>query len=234
MLAKTADMAHQLAFDLPADVRLGAEDFFVSDANEQAFAMVLAPQAWPNGKLALIGPPGSGKTHLARVFAAQSDATVMMASHADPDAPLPVGPLVVEDCDALPAECEEWLFHAHNHLAQLGAPLLVTGKTAPARWGIALPDLASRLTAATTVTITTPDAPLLTAVLLKHFQDRQLAPTPNAIAYLIKHLPRSFEAVRHIVETLDREALAQSKALTRPFVRATLGSMLDSMGPDGG
>jgi chromosomal replication initiation ATPase DnaA len=143
---------------------------------------------------------------------------------------MPDSPLVVEDCDGLPATCQEWLFHAHNHLAHAGLALLITGQSAPARWGITLPDLASRLTAATTVTITMPDAALLTAVLLKHFQDRQLAPTPDATAYLIKHLPRSFEAVRRTVDTLDQQALAQSKALTRPFVRA----VLDSMGPDEG
>ncbi|WP_235261316.1 HdaA/DnaA family protein [Octadecabacter algicola] len=221
-------MAQQLTLDLPADVRLEAEDFFVSDANEQAFAMVLAPEAWPDGKLALVGEPSSGKTHLARLFANQVRATIIVARDARPDAPLPGGPLVVEDCDALPADCEEWLFHAHNHLRAMAQPLLVTGQTAPARWNISLPDLASRLSAATTVTIGTPDASLLTAVLLKHFQDRQLSPTPDAMAYLIKHIPRSFQAVGDVVNQLDREALAQSKALTRPFVRA----VLDSMGDD--
>lgn len=218
-------MAEQLTFDLPANVRLGAADFFVSDANEQAFAMVLAPLAWPDGKLALVGPPGSGKTHLARVFAAQTAAVVLSASDIQPDAPLPETPIVIEGCDLLPASCEEWLFHTHNHLRAMGLPLLVTGRSAPARWNITLPDLASRLSAATTITIGTPDAPLLTAVLLKHFQDRQLAPTPDATAYLIKHLPRSFEAVRDTVEHLDEQALAQSKALTRPFVRRVLDNL---------
>ncbi|MBU2993897.1 DnaA/Hda family protein [Octadecabacter sp. 1_MG-2023] len=221
-------MAQQLTLDLPADVRLGAEDFFVSDANEQAFAMVLAPEAWPDGKLALVGEPSSGKTHLARLFANQVGAKIIAACDVRPDAPLPNGPLVVEDCDALPADSEEWLFHAHNHLRATNQPLLITGQTAPARWNITLPDLASRLSAATTVAIGTPDASLLTAVLLKHFQDHQLSPTPNAMVYLIKHLPRSFQTVGNVVNQLDREALAQSKALTRPFVRA----VLDSMGDD--
>ena len=219
-------MARQLAFDLPRDVRLGEDDFFVSQANEQAYAMVRTPTAWPDGKLALIGPAGSGKTHLSRVFAAQTGATVLAAAGFEPHAPLPTGPTVIEDAEQLPQTCEEWLFHTHNHLRAQGMPLIVTAQTPPARWDIALPDLASRLSAATTVTIANPDDPLLTAVLLKHFADRQLAPAPDATAYLIKHLPRSFAAVRETVDTLDREALAQGKALTRPFVR----SVLDTMG----
>ena len=101
-------------------------------------------------------------------------------------------------------------------------PLLLTGRSAPARWNIALPDLASRLSAATTAKIDDPDDPLLLAVLLKHFQDRQLMPAPDALSYLERHLPRSFDAIRQTVETLDRAALAERKTLTRPFVRRVL------------
>ena len=83
-------MARQLAFDLPADVRLGPEDFFVSQANEQAYAMVTTPADWPDGKLALVGPAGSGKTHLSRLFVAMSGARVLNATDVHPDAELPV------------------------------------------------------------------------------------------------------------------------------------------------
>lgn len=220
-------MAQQLAFDLPANVALGADDFFVSEANAQAYALVTTPATWPDGKLALVGPAGSGKTHLSRVFMS-GGATVTNATDIDPNAPLPETALVVEDCEALPARCEEWLFHTHNNLRALNLPFMVTGKTAPARWNITLPDLASRLNAATTATITAPDDALLLAVLLKHFQDRQLTPTPDAITYLNVHLPRAFDAIGDAVQTLDKAALAQSKPITRPFVRAVLTDILDT------
>lgn len=220
-------MPRQLTFDLPRNVALGIDDFFVSDANAQAYAMVRNPDAWPNGKLALIGPAGSGKTHLARIFAAQTGARIINAPDIAAGDPLPETCVVIENADTLATAAEEWLFHAHNHLATIARPLLVTARTAPNRWGTALPDLASRMAATTPVTIASPDDPLLTAVLLKHFQDRQLTPAPDAVAYLIRHLPRSFEAVRTVVASLDREALAQSKALTRPFVRDVLDKMTD-------
>jgi chromosomal replication initiation ATPase DnaA len=221
-------VARQLAFDLPADVRLGPEDFFVSQANEQAYAMVTTPAAWPDGKLALVGPAGSGKTHLSRLFVAMSGARVLNATDVQPDAELPDTPLVIENGETLPETCDEWLFHAHNHLRAHGLPLLLTGQTPPARWDITLPDLASRLSAATTATIHNPDDPLLMAVLLKHFADRQLAPAPDAVIYLQRHLPRSFDAVRAAVELLDREALSQSKPLSRPFVRSVIDQWLDT------
>lgn len=218
-------MAQQLAFDLPANVRLGAEDFFVSDANAQAYAMLTTPDAWPDGKLALTGPAGSGKTHLSRIFAGISGAQTVSAQDIDASAPLPDTPLVVEDGDTLPQTAQEWLFHTHNHLRACGLPLLVTGQMPPARWPLTLPDLASRLSAATTVIIENPDDPLLMAVLLKHFADRQLHPTPDAILYLSRHLPRSFDTIRSTVDLLDRAALAQSKPLTRPFVRDLLDTV---------
>ena len=222
-------MARQLAFDLPAEVRLEARDFFVGPANEQAYAMVLSPESWPNGKLALVGPARSGKTHLARIFADATDAAMVRAGAIDPDADLPDTALVVEDGPDLQPHAEEWLFHAHNRLAQHGLPLLVTGRSAPARWPLTLPDLASRLSAATSVTIDQPDDALLTALLLKQFQDRQLTPAPDALTYLVRNLPRSFAAVQQAVETLDRRALAQSRSLTRPFVQTVLAEL----DPDG-
>lgn len=226
-------MPRQLTFDLPATVRLAPEDFFVSAANEHAYSMICAPHAWPDGKLALVGPAGSGKTHLARVFAAATNARVIAAHAIAPDAPMPDTALVIEDGETIAPTAYEWLFHAHNHLRAHALPLLLTGQTPPARWNIALPDLASRLTAATNIAIDNPDDPLLMAVLLKHFADHQLAPTPDAILYLQRHLPRSFAAIRHTVDVLDREALANSKPLSRPFVRDVLERLLDSMPPDG-
>jgi chromosomal replication initiation ATPase DnaA len=218
-------MARQLTFDLPLNVRQGAADFFVSDANELAYALMQTPQTWPGNNLALIGPAGSGKTHLARVFAAQTPAMIINAKDVRADTALPSGNVVLEDGDALRPDGEEWLFHVYNALARAGFILLLTSRLPPARWDITLPDLVSRLSTITSATIENPDDPLLTAVLLKHFADRQLAPTPDAVAFLIKRLPRSFDAVRNTVDTLDREALAQSKPLTRPFVRTVLDSM---------
>lgn len=218
-------MTRQLAFDLPANVALGADDFFVSSPNEVAYALIQTPDAWPNSVLALVGPAGSGKTHLARICAGQTGAAILHASEIDDATLPPTGPLIVEGGEMLRPTGEEWLFHAYNYATREGQPLLMTSQMSPARWDITLPDLVSRLSAITTAKIENPDDALLTAVLLKHFADRQLAPAPDAVSYLLKRLPRSFAAVREVVETLDREALAQGKPLTRPFVRAVLDSL---------
>ncbi len=209
-------MARQLTLDLPVRAALGREDFFVSDANARAVARIDAPETWPRGKLALIGPPGSGKTHLAHVWAAEAGAEVVPAGDV---AALDVGALsggiAVDDADRLPGDAETALFHLHNRLAEEGLPLLLVAEDAPARWDVALPDLRSRLEAADVVRIEPPDDALLAAVLVKLFADRGLAVSPGLIGWMLPRMDRSFAAAQDLVRRLDAEALAEGRAVTR-------------------
>lgn len=210
-------MPAQLSFEWPARVALGEDDFFISEANETAYLMLCSPDLWPQGKLALIGPPRSGKTHLARLFAQQTDAQIMdapMLERADFEPP-DCTHMVIENMDQLRGEAEERVFHLHNHLAATGGKLLLTAQSAPNRWTIALPDLASRMQATNIATISDPDETLLGAVMMKQFQDRQLGPTPSLIQYLSRHIEQSFAAAGHAVITLDRMALQQGREINR-------------------
>lgn len=205
----------QLSFEWPPSVSLEAEDYFVSGANRTAYDLVQAPKDWPRGKLALIGAPASGKSHLARVFAAQTGARILSARDITADSPLPAtGPTVVEDADALPTASEEWLFHLHNALSGQ-APLLLTARSEPTRWGTTLPDLRSRMEGTMVARIDAPDDALLTAVLMKQFADRQIAPEPELLTFLTQRLDRSFEALSAAVATLDRLALDHKRPVGR-------------------
>ena len=219
-------MARQLTFHWPTGVALGAEDFFVAEANRAAYAMVDDPARWPLGKLVLTGPEGSGKSHLARVFAARHQATVLQAE-ALPDAIHPQAATVVEDVDRLPPQGEETMFHLHNHLAAHRLPLLMTARTLPARWSIALPDLASRMQATTPARIEAPDDALLQALLMKLFADRQLTLAPEVAAYLMPRIDRSFAAAQRIVADLDAAALAEKRAITVPLAAQVLDKQGD-------
>lgn len=220
-------MAEQLSFDWPARVALGREDFFVTIANASAFAMVSAPESWPEGKLVLVGPKGCGKTHLARVFAQSTNAVVMQAGDLAQMADLPSAKdVVVEDIETLPPEAEEPLFHLHNHLRGRGH-LLLTSDRPPSRWEIALPDLASRMQATTPARIADPDDRLLAAVIMKLFQDRQISPSGGLAAYLAARIERSFASAAEIVDRLDQAALSSGRNINEHLAR----SLLDN--PDG-
>lgn len=218
-------MSRQLAFDLPLEPAFRRADFFASAANAQALAQVEAWQDWPQGKLILVGPEGSGKTHLAHVWAELAGAEVISARRlAESDLPdLARGPVAVEDVEAIAGdrEAETALFHLHNMNA--GNGLLLTANRAPRDWGLCLPDLLSRMQAAAVARLDPPDEALLTMVLVKLFADRQIAVPPNLITYLVPRMGRSLFAAAEWVKFLD----ARSLALGRPITRALAAEVLD-------
>src|SRR5690606_18060947 len=130
-----------------------------------AMASLEGWQAWPGGKMLLLGDHGTGKTHLATIWASENGAQVVAAkSLAEADIPgIASGPVVVEDAYQVAGqpEAEAALFHLHNLAAQNRQPLLLTATTAPRDWGLALPDLLSRMQAAPVTRIEAPDDMLL-------------------------------------------------------------------------
>ena len=217
------DLPRQLSFDLPVRPALGREDFFVSPTNALAVDLIDRTLELPGQKLAISGPAGSGKTHLAHVGAAEYDARLLPAAELDEDSvpDLADTAIAIEDVPAIAgmADRERALFHLHNMLAQAGKPLLLTGRGAPQTWGIALPDLKSRIAAAAHAGLEAPDDALLSAVLIKLFSDRQLSPRPDVIPYVLRQMERSFAAATDIVDRIDRTALAARRDVTLWYVR---------------
>ena len=223
----------QLVLDLPVRPALGRADFFVSPANRLALAQVESWPGWPSGRLAVTGPEGAGKTHLAHVWAARAGARIIAGADL-PGLDLAGMPadaaLVVEDADRLRdlgrsrSLAEEALFHLCNHLAAGGGSLMATGRLAPARWRIALADLASRLRAAPVARLEAPDDALLAAVLVKLFADRQIAVAPDLIRYLLARMERSFAAAEALVAALDRAGLSRHRPITARLAAEVLHS----------
>lgn len=218
-------MTRQLAFDLPGLQAMTRADFQVAPSNALALQAVDGWRNWPGRKLMLVGPEGSGKTHLARVWADEADAVVLDgASLGDGHLIGLAGQnVVVEDADRI-GTGQAALFHLHNIATESGGSLLLTARTPPRDWGLTLPDLISRMQAVPVALLHSPDDALLSTVLVKLFADRQVSVAPNLISYLITRMPRSIGAARALVATLDARALA----LGRPITRALAGEVLDT------
>jgi chromosomal replication initiation ATPase DnaA len=203
------------------------EDLVVGSANAQALAWIDRWPDWPAPGLVIHGPAGCGKTHLAHIWAARAGA-LALAPDAEPDELAAAGTraVLLDDAPrwlaARGADGERALLHVHNLLQQAGGALLLTGREPASRWGVALPDLRSRLNALPAVAVTAPDDAMLAAVLAKLFADRQLPPDAEVLNWIVARVERSFEVLAPLVDLLDRSALAAKRPVTLPFARAVL------------
>ncbi|RMF04951.1 MAG: chromosomal replication initiator DnaA [Alphaproteobacteria bacterium] len=172
----------------------------------------------------LVGPAGSGKTHLAHVWRLASGASLVTAedlARADLDDVCAHPALVLEDADRF-AGGEDTLFHFINLCRERKVDLLMTARALPRDWPFSLPDLVSRLRSFPVVMIGSADDDLLRAVLVKHFQDRQLNVPPHVITYLAARMERSMDAARAIAEALDRKSLERGRPITRQLAAEVL------------
>ncbi|WP_439532402.1 HdaA/DnaA family protein [Polymorphobacter sp.] len=185
--------------------RMGEADYFVSDSNRAAVHWLSRPTVWPMPRCLILGPPASGKSHLAGMVAART------------------GARLIEDADRL--DDGEPLFHAWN-AATAERPLLMTGRVVPKLWAHRLPDLGSRLAATPVVWLPEPDDALLAAVLAKRFADRGLRVADDVIQWLALRIERRFTAAGEAVDTLDAVALAERREITVPLARAALEHQL--------
>jgi len=205
---------------LPLEVRSasGRDDFIVAPGNSQAVAFLDSWPAWSAPAVALYGPPASGKSHLAAIWAEKANAKIISAGSLN--AGVPDGALVVEDVAQGMAEAS--LFG----LLERGAPLLITAQTPPAEWQITLPDLVSRARALLAFPLWAPDDALLMGLAVKLFADRQLQVPENVVLHMVRSLERSPAAVRDFVARADAAALTQQRPVNLSLIKDLLA------GPD--
>ena len=214
-------MSRQLTLDLTTPPAHARADFLPAPANADALAVLDAPQDWPQGRMLLIGPEGSGKTHMAAFWAAENGARRITAPALRPEAAdllaAEGGALVVEDADRAgrAAGAEQALFHLWNLCGARDCLLLLTARTAPRDWGLVLPDLRSRMDAMPQVRLGPPDEALMAAVLVKLFADRQLIVPAGLIDWLVIRMDRDLGQARRLVAAIDRAAMARQGPVTR-------------------
>lgn len=216
-------MARQLRLSLKQPPSWAREDFVVSPANADGARLLDAWPAWPGGVLALVGPEGSGKTHLAMAWAKRVDAVMPTVSTPADLANLAGRPVLIENADRGVGELS--LFHLINMAAQHGGGLLLTSRLPPLEWPSAeVPDLRSRLNALPVAELSEPDDTVLLGVLRKLFRERNIRPTEDTYAYLLRRMERSVVQAQAIVRQLDEAADALQRPVSRALAKEVLGA----------
>lgn len=214
----------QLTFALPHAESLSRDDFLEGPSNARALALVENWPDWPNRVMMMVGPEGSGKSHLAAIWAAESGARTI-AAHALTPATVPgalaTGALVVEQLEPGGFD-ERAVFHLLNLAREEEAFVLMTGRILPSAYTVELRDAGSRLRALPVVTLAPPDDQMLRALIVKFCADRQMVVDESVVSFLAARIERSFVAARKAVELLDAESLR----LRRPVTRALASEVL--------
>jgi DnaA regulatory inactivator Hda len=219
----------QLLFAFDHAPSLHEEDFLVADDNREAYAWLERWPHWPSSVLVVHGPPGCGKTHLLHVFLARTAGLPLTLSDLE-------NGQIVERLDAaatwalddaerhLGPTHQEALLHAYNRICETKRHLLLTAREPPSRWPVGLADLGSRLKATPAAGIRSPGDPLIRAVLVKLFADRQLQVDDSVLTYVLSHMERTFDAARSIVARIDETALHGHRRITIALVREVLNA----------
>ncbi|MBU6234673.1 MAG: DNA replication protein [Alphaproteobacteria bacterium] len=208
--------AHQIPMSFPHSASMAREDFLVSECNRDALAWIDRWPYWNAPALYIYGPEGSGKSHLANIWAATVGAKGQ----------------VVDGLDTILGNRpeEEALFHLYNRVRQTPGSLLITGTKPLALCRFEIPDLASRLKSCPQVALGLPDEDLLRMLLVKLFSDRQMRIDAGVIEYCVARMERSFAAARDVVDSLDKMSMVEKRPVTTGMARAVLNPAQTAFG----
>lgn len=213
----------QLPLELGHAPGFSRDDLVVSPANAAAVALVDRWPDWAAPLAILAGPTGSGKSHLAAIWRDAAGAQALDPARLG-GASFSGRPLLVDAIE--PGRFDETaLFHLVNAVREAGSTMLVTSRRFPSAWGARLPDLASRLRAATLVELAEPDDLLLAGVLTKLFSDRQVAVESHVVRYIASRIERSLATACRVVEKLDRAALEGKTRISRALAAEVIGAI---------
>ncbi len=216
----------QIPLDLAHTTGLSRDELVVSPSNMAAVSLIDSWPQWPANFMIVAGPPGSGKSHLASIWAERAGARRVIADQLSITSGAQLaGASVLIDGIGETAFDETALFHLINTVREDGGSLLITTRSWPSSWKVALPDLLSRLRSAPTIEISEPDDSLLLGVIVKLFSDRQLMVEPQVVSYLVSRIERSLATAQSVVERLDSAALESKSRITRQLAAGVMTEM---------
>ncbi len=225
----------QLTFNFaPLPPRYGRADFITTERNHSVLKLADAWLASDELGLAICGPAGAGKTHLAKIIAdsAALGAVHWFSSHdfADggsiirvEDLSIEMGDLLV--IDGVQAAAPRLLFLLFETVKAARARVIFAGQGEPIEWAKDLKDMQTRLQAMPRIHITEPDEALMQEVIIKLFKDKQIDVDPEVASYAAARLQRRFSAAQYFVRAADALAAERRGPVTKPLARDAIEAL---------
>ncbi len=187
----------QIPLDLSPNPASSFSNFLISDCNAAVVKAIRAWPDWPAPTFLLIGPKGTGKTHIGRAWAVDT------------------GETFIDDADR---QDEAALFAVMNRALNGDIDgLLLASRKAPCDWDIQMSDLRSRLLNTPLATLEEHDDDILEPVIRRLFEDKGRVVSQDLIAYLLKYQERTIAAQREIAAELELAAQSKKADLTKAF-----------------
>ncbi|MDO9368412.1 MAG: DnaA/Hda family protein [Sphingopyxis sp.] len=189
---------------LPLDWSAGGSNdgpLIVGTSNSDAVRYLRHVSTWPVRTAVLVGPRGSGRSLIGRLFARETGGRVI---------------------DGHESVSEEEIFHAWNAAQASGSPLLIIADAPPTEWNVALPDLRSRLAAVPVLTIGDPDDCLARDLIEALFAQRGMVLAPEVSSYIVPRMERSYAMIHRVVAALDTASLEKGRGVSVRLTRETL------------
>jgi len=231
----TTNKSKQFTFNFLPKTYLGEEDFMVTSCNQNAYMAVKMWPNWQHFSLNIFGPKSSGKSHLAHIWVESIQASLprpiqipILSSHSinmknlnkiTNEHPY----LVIEDLDS--NINEEAFFHLYNNYNVPGRFILFTSELPPSKLSLKLPDLRSRLNIIPTIEINQPDDEMLTALIAKLFNDRQIIINQEILDYILKYSERSFDYITKLIAEIDEISWIYKRAVSIPIVKEAIENL---------
>lgn len=235
MLVKDPAKPKQLLLSFPPRISMGRDDFLVGASNQAAFELIKASPNWSEPIQLILGPAGSGKTHLVEIWAEANEAFVARDRFLTSDVLLAMenGRAVALELGSAACIDERAVFHVLNMARQSGSTLLMTARGDWEEWVVTVPDVVSRMRAVSPTVLGSPDEGLLKQVMVKLFADRQTSVDMVVLEYALLRLERSFEAANLFVSACDEIALQSGRKITKQ-VAADAIYAVEELTPEGG
>mgnify|MGYP001406538097 FL=1 len=213
----------QLIFKFPFKTSYFEKDFFVSSNNFEAYKLIESWPKWPDKKINIYGPKGSGKTHLINILSKKLKLLSVNANKFDGK----INNLVKEyDCIVIENYNEnineELLYSLINHISQFDKNLIINSQSNIKDFNINLVDLKSRLSSFMEIQISLPTDDLIRVIISKSFSDKQIELSSKNLEFIIKNIERSYDKILKFTKDIDNLSLSTGKSININLIKKVL------------